>query len=294
MTELGPEEGAQLYEEMFEQPDSDHLRRIDVRQWKVSIALNDPAALTLDRPIGVFVHLFYEDLADEIARYLALIALPKQIYVSTTSEEKKLEIRRAFDRYNLDAPVQISIVPNRGRDIAPLFIEFGTSMRQHDVCLKLHGKRSLHTPDGFGDAWRSYLYSELIGTTERVRSIVHTMTVNRGLGVVLPQHYADVQPYIGIGPNYELMQRILAKISLRLLPDQEIEFPSGSMFWFRSEALVWLSDLGLDWSDFRDSPDARDGTLSHAIERSILFFCAHAGKEWAFLPSSALSGALQQ
>jgi lipopolysaccharide biosynthesis protein len=171
-----------------------------------------------------------------------------------------------------------------------LLIEFRGKLRDHDVCLKLHGKKSLHTPGAFGDDWRSYLYNEVIGNGERVRSIVRAMMVNPELGVLMPNHYGDILPYIGIGPNYDLMQSLLRKVGIGLSAAQAIEFPSGSMFWFRSDALRRLTTLGLDWPDFGEPEHDKDGTLAHAIERCILFFSAQAGKKWAFLPPHFASG----
>src|SRR5260370_25339925 len=105
------------------------------------------------------------------------------------------------------------------------------------------------------------------------------------LVILIPHHYHEIGPERGsIGPNYEQMQRILAKIDIDLVPDQEIVFSVGSMFWFRGKALAGLADLGLDWQEFNHAVDQRDGTLSHALERSFLFFSAKAGMKWGFLP----------
>ena len=57
------------------------------------------------------------------------------------------------------------------------------------------------------------------------------------------------------------------------------------MYWFRSAALAKLVDSVSQWRDFDHAVDQRDATLSHALERSVLFFCARANFSWAFLPS---------
>jgi lipopolysaccharide biosynthesis protein len=72
----------------------------------------------------------------------------------------------------------------------------------------------------------------------------------------------------------------LTKIGVHLLLGQEIEFSSGSMFWFRSEALCRLRDLGFDWLDFSHAAEKQDGALQHGMERCFLFFCAHAKKKF--------------
>jgi len=82
------------------------------------------------------------------------------------------------------------------------------------------------------------------------------------------------------------MQKILSRIKVYLVPNQRIEYPSGSMFWFRTSALAELADLDFDWRDFGHAVDFRDGTLAHGMERCFAFFCAHARKRWGILPPS--------
>lgn len=271
-------------------------RTIDLDQWRSEVVLAESGAeILLERPIGVFLHLFYEDLAEEIAGYLACIDLPKRIYASTDSEEKRRIILRAFERSGLALISDIAVVPNCGYDIAPFLISFAGKCSEHDLCLKIHSKKSPHSAYEFGKGWRIYLYDELIGNKERVRAIVATMLANPELGLLTPPPYYRTEDNICIGPNYEPMQRILNNISIDLLPEQKIKYPSGSMFWFRSDALAGLAGLGFHWSDFgcemvRDGEMVKDGTLAHGMERCFPFFCAHAGQKWGFLPAFCVTG----
>jgi tetratricopeptide (TPR) repeat protein len=260
-------------------------RTIDLDEWRSEVILANPnLSVALDRPLGIFVHLFYEDLAEEIASCLARIDLPKKIYVSTESDEKRTVILRAFEKFDLVSLTETAIVPNYGYDIAPLLITFIDKLSEHDICLKIHSKKSSNSPPEFGEGWRSYLYDELTGDCERVRSIVATMLVHTNLGLLMAKHYQPVAGSIDMGENFELVKNILARINVDLLPNQKLEFPAGSMFWFRSEALARLADLGFHWHDFGHTVDDRDGTLAHSMERCFLFFCANAGKKWGSLP----------
>src|SRR5271165_1485058 len=261
-------------------------RIIDLDQWRSEVVLADPTlGVALRRPIGIFVHLFYEDLAEEIASFLVRIDLPKKIYVSTGSDEKRTVILRAFEKFDLASLAEIAIVPDYGTDITPLLITFIDKLSEHDICLKLHSKKSLNAPPEFGEGWRKYLFDELIGDYDRVRAIVATMLVSTDLGLLMAQHYPPLVSSIGMGENFELVRDILAKISVDLVPDQKLEYPAGSMFWFRSDALAGLAGLGFNWHDFGHAVDHRDGTLAHAMERCFAFFCVSAGKKWGFLPS---------
>ena len=48
-----------------------------------------------------------------------------------------------------------------------------------------------------------------------------------------------------------------------------IDFPVGTMFWARPEALAPLLRLGLNLDDYPDEPLPVDGTILHALERLL-------------------------
>jgi len=201
---------------------------VNLVEWETKISLEPPSIPTLARPIGIFVHIYYEELSDEIADYLAKIDLPKRIYISTTTEEKRKLILESFQRFGLDRVTEIVTVPNYGADIASFLIEASKNFLNHDICLKIHGKKSSHARPEFGEGWRNYLYQELMLGDDRVRAIVNTMLAYPDIGILVPEHYPGISPdAISIGRNYRPMSRILDTIGIDLLPDQEIRFPVG-------------------------------------------------------------------
>ena len=52
---------------------------------------------------------------------------------------------------------------------------------------------------------------------------------------------------------------------------QSFEFPVGTMFWCRPEALRPLFELRLSWDDYPAELVPIDGTILHAIERTLPF-----------------------
>jgi hypothetical protein len=260
------------------------LRTADVMQWQVRLGTQRPRLAVKPGPIGVFVHLYYESLAEEIAENLLAIPFDFQLYISTNTREKKAVIEDVFRQYGME-PV-IKILPNRGWDIAPFLLGFGDEIRAHEICLKLHGKRSRHGADKFGDRWRAHLLSGLLGQPRNVSFIVENFLANPKLGIVMMPHFSGVARHANvIGANFQAMHSLLSRIGLSISPEQPIEFPSGSMFWFRGAALASVLDLGLTWGDFsRCRVHDLDATIAHGIERSFLVFAAESGFRWAFLP----------
>jgi hypothetical protein len=103
--------------------------------------------------------------------------------------------------------------------------------------------------------------------------------------MLVPVHWPEIAHWIFARDNLPLMETLLRKLGVHIDPDQPIDFPSGSMFWFRPRALTKLFALDLTWDDFPNSTLSEvDKTISHAIERSFLFASIAASYGWAVLP----------
>ena len=62
------------------------------------------------------------------------------------------------------------------------------------------------------------------------------------------------------------------------LKHENHEYPAGSMFWFRPQALEPFFSLNLNLNQFEKQSEKKiDGTLAHAIERLFLDVVEKAG-----------------
>lgn len=228
-------------------------------------------------PIAVVCHIFHADLAAYLYEWLTAIPVHTDIFISTDTVEKQATITTAFAPWP-NGTVDVRIVPNRGRDIAPKLLSFRDVYTRYELVLFLHSKKSPHLNDG--EQWREYLFKTLTGSIESVRSILAIFSLLPSVGMVIPQHFGGVRAMIEWGSNYELADELATRMGFSLAPTQALDLPSGSMFWARTKALAPLLALPLRLEDFPEEAGQIDGTIAHAIERLLLHTCEQAGYDW--------------
>lgn len=218
--------------------------------------------------IGVHIHCHYIDIARLIFQRLSRLELNLDLFISTTSPDNLEPIKKACAEKQLNIK-KIIVSPNRGRDIAPMIIEFGKDLLQYSVALHLHTKKSVEKADAFGAQWRKDLERKLIFNPAYCQNIISLFENNAQLGLVYPEKYWRIAPFLTWGRNFSLANEFLTSLGIEGAIKQEgkPEFPAGSMFWFKPKALEQLLNSKLGYTDFPEEPIPDDGTLAHAIER---------------------------
>lgn len=225
--------------------------------------------------VALHAHFHYPELVDEFMRRLALNSWPCDLWLSTDTEAKARALGAATASWGR-GQVQIRVLPNRGRDLAPLLTAFAEAFaRDYDVVGHLHGKRSLLIADAtVGEAWREFLWQHLVGGLHPMMDVIVGRFADQadlGLVFAADPHLPDWTENLAIARG--LAERM--GIAEPLPPF--CDFPVGTMFWARPQALRPLFELELDWADYPDEPAPIDGTLLHALERLLPFAARHAG-----------------
>ena len=253
---------------------------------KEDFALKVPqnfSAPLVNQKVAAIVHVFYPELAADMKNLLLNIPCAVDVYISTTSPEKKSAIEKIFADFD-KGNVTIKIFPNRGRDIASTFVGFREIYDNYEMCVHIHSKKSPHAGKRLA-GWRDYLYKNLLGSPEIISGILKILSDER-VGLVFPQHFNPIRVFINWGGNFFVVRDFLHKLGIEINNKNLIEFPAGSMFWFKPKALAPLFDSGLTFDDFPEECGQLDGTLAHAIERSFLFIVEAAGFTWVKVDSS--------
>ncbi len=225
--------------------------------------------------VALHIHVFFVDLFLDILRRLDGQEFLLDLLISTPSLEVAEEVSSMVSGYT-NGTVDIRTVPNRGRDIGPLLTEFSeTILKNYDVIGHVHTKKSGDVKDAaLGQIWLNFLLENLIGKRYPMAlTILERMAGDKKLGLVFPE-----DPWVvGWSGNKKIAEDLAHQCGIKELPDQHFNFPIGTMFWARTEALKPLLTKGFRWEDFPDEPLPYDGTVLHAIERLLPFVAKKMG-----------------
>lgn len=217
------------------------------------------------------VHVFDVGIWEEWAP--ALVEIP-EVRVTCPAGRGVAEAVRAV---RPDAVVEIR--ENRGRDLLP----FLKSLRENPpapgtLILKLQTKSSSYLPPALGKRWREELQGPLAGDRAAVRACADWLAEHPEVGALGPEgHIMQMPDHVGL--NAKWMERLLG------LPFSELpafDFPAGSMYWIRPEALAPLMALEIDDRWWEPEPLMTDGNLAHAVERLMGWSVREAGLDLAW------------
>ncbi|MBP2499944.1 MULTISPECIES: rhamnosyltransferase WsaF family glycosyltransferase [Methylobacterium] len=227
-------------------------------------------------PIAIIAHIFYPEATEDLLKRFSNIPGTADLFVTTDSSAKKAAIARQLAGYK-SGSVEIRVVPNVGRDIAAMFVGCRDVFERYEIFLHVHSKKSPH--DERFSGWRDFLLENLLGSPEIAASNLSLISQS-DVGVVFSEHFNEVRALLNWGYDFDLAKGLLAKAGIEIRKDLILDFPSSSFFWAKTAAVRPLLDLGLDWSSFPPEAGQVDGTLAHAIERSLLFVAESAGFRW--------------
>jgi len=231
-------------------------------------------------PLRVLVHghFHYPELVDELVERLAVNEVPVTVHLTTTSDEKAAEITRTLEQSALTG-WQVQVVPNRGRDLAPLLAGIGMrAVNDFDLLLHVHGKRSPHVDSSISERWRDFLWENLVGGRSAMLDRIHAgFATQPTLGLAFPE-----DPHLN---DWDLNRADGERLAVRLgitapLPNH-FDFPVGDMYWARTDAIRPLFEAGFQWHEFPEEPLPIDGTMLHALERLTPFVVAERGYAYA-------------
>ncbi len=232
---------------------------------------------------AVVIHAFYSEILEEIIFFLKNIKPRPDLFISVSQKADTEKIKKIL-LYNKFNNFRIIAVPNRGRDVAPFLIEFASKIKNYDLCCKIHAKKSLYTGNDRSD-WRQHIYYNLLGNKYIVNDIISRLANDKKLGMVFSDNFGML-PYWGYCwlTNKNIVTRLLKRLKLQpllaLLHYTYIDFPAGTMFWFKPRAIKQILDNDFQYEDFPAEPIPNDCTIAHGLERLFSYVTGFNGYDF--------------
>ena len=239
-----------------------------------------------NKRIAIQAHIFYTDIAPEIAQLLKDFPVPFDLLISTSDAKQESFLRAQFQNCPHLKQLHILVTPNRGRDLGPLLYGYGKKLLDYDYFAHIHTKKSSGTND-IGNIWRQYLFYGLLDPAKN--RTLKILGLLEQFGLVYPQKF----PHIDVqncqwGDNLDGASSLCQSMGIASPSPGYIEFPAGSMFWAKTTALKPLLEHPFTLDHFEIENGQTDRTLMHAIERCLTHISLSQGYPVAVLRNPSI------
>ena len=232
--------------------------------------------------IAIVVHIYYEDIWEEIETILKQLRYDFQLIVTVPTDKTPLQ-ERLFTAF---PDADIHLIENRGRDVRPFMVllEQGVLDKFDYVC-KIHGKKSVVNGDAtlLGKMWRRRTFFDLLAAPGAFEGAIELFEAKPSIGMIGSRVFrrpnADHSEEASWGENRQIVKNLASRMGLTARK-LHLDYFCGTMFWVRTDALLPLRNLGLS-AEFETETGKVDGTLAHALERAFSLSVRAAGYELA-------------
>lgn len=225
------------------------------------------------KKVAVHLHTYYVDLLEEFLIAFENFHFTYDLFLTTDSEKKKVEIEKILTEHGKAGKVYIT--GNRGRDVIPM-LRLKKELSKYDYIGHFHTKKSPEYPHWVGDSWRNELFDMLIKPADKV---IASLENDERLGLVI----ADIPTFFRytkiVDPWNEnkfaddmnlLWERMNIKRSIDFNQLNTFIMSYGTFIWFKYDALKPLFDLNLQNADIPAEPLPQH-TILHSIERILVY-----------------------
>jgi len=235
--------------------------------------------------LAAVVHIFYEDMTEELLDGVANLPEPYDLFITTTSETKARYIEQILMK-RADPAIkrhEVRVLPsNRGRDLSAFFVACRDVIRDggYDLIFKVHSKKSVQITPHLGEYFKRQQLDNILHSPGYVANLVALFQKHPGLGLVFPPTIHMGFPTLGGAwfsnkvPTGDLNHRLGIRVPL---DDVSPLAPMGAMWVVRPEAIRLLTDVEWDYEDYFAETDHRDGGLAHVQERILAYAAAELG-----------------
>ena len=240
-----------------------------------------------NKKIAVHLHVFYLDLLEEFLEVFQKFEFSYDLFITTNTEEKALEIKDSLQTFHQTA--QVLVTGNIGRDVLPM-LKLKEQLATYDYIGHFHTKKSKEADFWAGQSWRTELIDMLVLPAN---NIIKTFNQQDDLGLVI----ADIPTFfrynrIVVAWNEHLIAPKMNDLWEKMGLKKSIDFNSfntfvmsyGTYIWFKYDALKPLFDLELTDQDVPAEPLPQNSVL-HAIKRLLVYIAWDRNYDFKISPN---------
>jgi len=223
----------------------------------------------------IHFHVFYEELIEEALLYLDQKKLTYDLFVTYSCHLSEASLNRLKM-----ISLKVLEAPNRGRDVAPFYIELKPLYLDYDYIGHIHTKRSVLSP--IGDNWRKYLLSNLFRSELELPEIF-----SNNYDLIYPPFFSPLHLFVSdfYSDNIKYLKKIVKKGQLGVDLKELIkepkrfsnDFPAGNMFFAKSSFLKPIFEMDFKYEDFPEEPIPK-ASIAHSLERLLYLLAIHQRK----------------
>lgn len=235
--------------------------------------------------LAAVVHIFYEDMTDELLDRLVMLPEKFDLFITTTDQSKADAIRAIMDRRADEkvANTEIRILPsNRGRDLSAFFIGCRDVLEvgRYDLIVKIHSKKTVQDSYNAGRYFKYQQLDNVLHSPGYAANAVALFQKEPGLGLAFPPMIHIGYPTMGRGwyANKAPAEVLCEELAITV-PFDDISplAPYGCMWFARPEALQILTDREWKYEEYAAPNRHSDGSLAHVQERIVAYAAAERG-----------------
>lgn len=233
---------------------------------------------------AVVIHLAYKESIHRVVRYV--IEIPDKIrkFFVVINEELRNFLDLELSRWNCEN-YEIRLMPlNRGRDMNSLFVICRDVWKDYIYLCFTHDKRTSGktASDIVGKEFMNILWDNTLKSSGYIKNVLKLLKKRKRLGYLTvppPYHAAYCEVIVRAwGDSFGITKELAKKMHIKVDISKEfLPFALGNAFWCKTEALCDITNYHLETDDFCEEPMPVDGTISHALERIMIYAAQNAG-----------------
>ncbi len=226
--------------------------------------------------VAVHLHIFHEEYLDKVIRCFRNDE-NAFLYISVPTDKFRNKLESELTKVG---KLDVRIVPNKGRNFAPLFVEFGEELGKFDLVLHLHSKS--HQNSFKRKRWAKSLWNHLLIDKKSLEAALSLFNERTNLGLYYSRDFRWYPHSIGWSGTEAKSKFHFPELAIEIDKAKALRFPVGGMFLTRGTNISYISKVINSWDYFppeavNTSEISQGLTLEHSLERLIAQVNLHNG-----------------